>query len=228
MDSWSPVVPEDKQESGIKVWKERAIIALVVLLVVAGIGYVVQNLMTGKTNTKKMVASIKLMPDSAPPPPPPPPKEPPKDQPKEIKIEQPKPQEAPQPQAEVLKMEGAAGDGPSPFTAGAVTNDYNGQKIGGTKSIVAYAWFTDQIKRRIEEAMAAEKDLAKAQYRVIVHVWLTRAGRVERTEVRGSSGDSAVDKLIKKALAGMEAISDAPPEDMPQPVKLRITSKNAG
>lgn len=221
--------PGGQLEPGSKVWIQRIAIFLVALLLVLAIGWVVHSLMTGKVSTKKPVTTIKIMPDTPPPPPPlkEPPKEQPKDQPKEIKMEQPKPQEAPQPPAEELKMEGAAGDGPSPFAAGTVNNDYKGGKIGG-KGMAAYAWYTDQIKTRIEEALAAQKELAKAQYRVIVHVWLTRDGRVERTELQGSSGDASTDKLIRKALAGMAAITEALPDDMPQPVKLRITSRNAG
>lgn len=222
--------PDGRLEPADKVWIKRIAIFLVALLFLLGIGWVVYSLMTGKVSTKKPVTTIKIMPDTPPPPPPPkePPKEQPKEQPKEVKMEQPKPQEAPQPPAEQLKMEGAAGDGPSPFAAGTVNNDYKGGKIGGTKGMAAYAWYTDQIKTRIEEALAAQKELAKAQYRVIVHIWLTRDGRVERAELNGSSGDPATDKLIRKALAGMGAVVEALPDDMPQPVKLRITSKNAG
>jgi len=64
-----------------------------------------------ETPRARQVAKITLLPDTPPPPPPPPPKEPPppqKDQPKEVKMEQPR-QEAPPQQAEQLKMEGAAG-----------------------------------------------------------------------------------------------------------------------
>jgi TonB family protein len=121
-------------------------------------------------------------------------------------------------------MEGAAGSGPSPFAAGTVKNDYIGGKVG----LDAYRWYTDQIDSRIEEALGAQKELAKAQYSVVVHIWLARDGKVERAELQGSTGDKAIDKLISKALTGMGSIAEAPPEDMPQPVKLRITSKIAG
>ena len=147
-------------------------------------------------------------------------------------MEQPKPQEAPQPPAEALKMEGAAGDGPSPFAAGTVNSEYKGgdvgTKIGGKKGMAAYAWYTGQIKTRIEEALAADKDLSTAQYRLVVHLWLARDGRIERAELQGSSGNQKTDDLIKKVLAGVSAVAESPPEDMPQPVKLRITSKNTG
>jgi protein TonB len=207
-----------QQES--KHWIRRIVPSLVALLLLIAMGLGVHSLLTVKVSTNKPVTTIKIMPDM---PPPPPPKEQPKEQPKEIKIEQPKPQEAPQPAAEVLKMEGAAGNGDSPFAAGAVKNDY----IGGKGGLAAFRWYTDQIKTRIEEALAAQKDLVKVQYRLNVHVWVARDGRVERAELQGSSGDASIDKLIRLALSKMKAIAEAPPEDMPQPVKLRITSKNA-
>ena len=229
MTALSQGIPQGQTHGG-KIWMQRVAIAMAALLLVLGAAWLVKNLMSGNASVRKPVTTIKIMPDTPPPPPPPkePPKEQPKEQPKEIKMEPPKPQETPQPPAEALKMEGAAGDGPSPFAAGAVNNDYTGQKIGGGKGMAAYAWYTDQIKTGIEEALAAQKELAKAQYRVNVHIWLARDGRVERAELKGSSGDPATDKLISKALAALAALSEAPPEDMPQPVKLRITSKSAG
>ncbi len=232
----SGLAEDELNESPARVWLRR--LGMLALLVAVGFGawLVLKELTTGKAPKHKTVTRIAILPDTPPPPPPPPPKEPPKEQPKEqpkeIKMEPPKPQEAPQPPAETLKMEGAAGDGPSPFAAGTVTNEYKGgdvgTKIGGKKGMAAYAWYTGQIKGRIEEVLAAEKGLGSAQYRLVVHLWLARDGRVERAELQGSSGDAATDELIRKALAGMGAIAEAPPEDMPQPVKLRITSKNTG
>lgn len=121
-------------------------------------------------------------------------------------------------------MEGPAGDGASPFVAGKVSNEYIGGKLG----MSAYAWFTGQIKNSIEESLAARKELAKAQYRIVVHIWIAPDGRIERAELQGSSGNKATDELIRKALAGIASVAQAPPADMPQPVKLRITSRNTG
>ena len=218
MDSWAPLETEEKQASGRK-WKERAVVILGVLLLVAGIGYVVQNLMNGKTNTKKMVATIKLMPDTPPPPPPPPPKEPPKEQPKEIKVLQPVPQEAPQP-SEVLKMEGAAGDGPSPFGAGKVTNE---DKIGGNGNS-RFSGYLGGLQKKIRDELSRNEKLRKGEYKAVVAIWLGRTGNVEKFELIGSSGEPDVDAALKKALSAIRQL-DEPPSDMPQPVKLRISSR---
>lgn len=218
---------------GKKVWLVRIAIFVGLVLLLVGIGLGLKSLLSGNHSTKKPVTTIKLLPDTPPPPPPPPkepPKEQPKEQPKEIKMEQPKPQEAPQPPAEALKMEGAAGDGPSPFGAGTVNNDYKGgevgTKIGGGGSRHQFNWFAGLIKSRIEDALAKDPQLANGKYKVVVHVWIKPDGRIERSELAGSSGDSATDERIKAALTQMPPLSEAPPEDMPQPVKLRITARS--
>ena len=83
---------------------------------------------------RRQVAKISILPDTPPPPPPPPKEEkkpePPKDEPKQVmREEQVKQVEAPKP-AEAIKMEGAAGDGPSAFAAGSVNRDYAGGAPG--------------------------------------------------------------------------------------------------
>jgi hypothetical protein len=226
------VQAQAKSSSGF-FWLKRVALVLVALLVLAGLYYLGKALMSGGSTHKKEVTTVKLLPDT-PPPPPPPPKEPPKEQPKEVKemkeIQQPKPD--PSPPAEVLKMEGAAGDGPSPFAAGAVNSEYKGgdvgTKIGGRKGLAAFAWFTGQVKVKVEEALAADKDLSVAQYRLVVLLWLNTAGYIERIELQGTSNNDKIDALIKKVLIGKLVANEPPPSDMPLPIKIRITSKNSG
>jgi TonB family protein len=214
------------------VWLKRVALILLALLVLAGMVYLGKALMSGGTPHKKSVTTVKLLPDT--PPPPPPPKEPPKEQPKEIKevkeIQQPKPD--PSPPAEVLKMEGAAGDGPSPFAAGAVNNEYKGgdvgTRIGGGASKYQFAYYTGMIKSHIEQALAKDKTLASGAYKVVVKVWVASNGRIQRFEIAGSSGDPTIDALIKKAVDEMPALAESPPSDMPQPVKMRVTARSVG
>jgi hypothetical protein len=219
-------MPAAKRKSDGKTWLQRIALGLALLLVLAGIGLALKSLMTGNTSPKKAATTVKIMPDTPPPPPPPPPKEPPKEQPKEMKVEQPKPQEVPQPPADVLKMEGAAGDGPSPFQAGTVTNEYQGGTTIGGKD--QFARFIGLLKGQIESALAKDRDLAKGDYRLVVKVWIARSGKIERFQLEGSSGNTQIDGLIKVALNDIAPLSEPPPENMPQPVKLRITSRSAG
>ena len=91
-----------------------------------------------------------------------------------------------------------------------------------------FAWYTDLIKTQIENAMEKDKSLANGSYKVVVKVWVAASGRIERYELVGSSGDADKDALVKKALDEMPPLSEAPPGDMPQPVKLRVTARSVG
>ncbi|MES1988389.1 MAG: TonB C-terminal domain-containing protein [Pseudomonadota bacterium] len=223
---------DDEMPSNSHVWLKRTAIALIVLLTLFAIGYGVKKLMSGGAVHKKQVTTIKLLPDTPPPPPPPPPKEPPKEQvkeqPKEIKIEQPKPAETPP--AEQLKMEGAAGNGPSPFAAGAVSNEYKGGEIKtiGSDGGAKFNWYAGVVKSQIETALERDKQLTAAQYKVIVSVWLKQSGEIEKLELSGADASDDIQRAIKSALENMPAMREAPPQDMPQPIKLRITAKKMG
>jgi hypothetical protein len=230
------IIDDDARVSQLGVWIKRIALIVVGLAILVGIGYGINSLMSGGSPVKKQVTTIKLLPDT-PPPPPPPPKEPPKEQPKpdapkEIKVEQPKPVETPP--AEQLKMEGAAGDGPSAFASGAVNNDYKGgdlktgNTIGGGPNKYQFAWYTDLLKNQIEDAMSKDKTLASGAYKVILKVWVSSNGAIERFELASSSGKEDIDMLIKKQLEAMPKLSERPPGDMPQPVKLKVTARAVG
>lgn len=224
----------DTQENPTKVWLSRILIAVLVLAVLAGLVYGIKKLLSGGTPHKKQITTVKLLPDTPPPPPPPPPKEPPKETPKEQPKEapkepEPKPVEAPP--AENLKMEGAAGDGPSPFQSGTVNNEYKGGevstvKISSKKNMAAFAWFTNKVDAQIKNALEAEKELSKAKYQVDVRVFLNAQGNIDHAELIGSSGDDKTDVLIRKILSHIPPLSEAAPEDMPRKVIVRMVSKN--
>ena len=233
--TFDPLLDEE-QPSQISVWLKRIALILLGFLVLLAIGYGIKKLMSGNdSQPKKKMTTISLKDLPPPPPPPPPkeqPKEQPKDQPKEVKeVQQPKPVQAPP--TEVLKMDGPAGDGPSVFAAGNPTGDYKGEDlgnktIGGGQNIHQFDWYAGLVKERVEDALTKDKALASGAYKVIVKVWVASTGRIQRYELVSSTGDDSIDGLIKKALEDMPALSEAPPSDMPQPVKLRVTARSVG
>jgi protein TonB len=231
MDATYELMQDDGSESQSGVWLKRIAITLVVLLVLGGIGYGIKQLMAGGVTHKKQVTTIKLIPDT-PPPPPPPPKEPPKEQvkeqPKEIKVEQPKPVETPP--AEQLKMEGPAGDGPSAFAAGPVSNDYKGGEVKtiGSDGGAKFNWYAGVLKNQIQDALEKDKKLKESQYRLIVSVWLKPNGDIEKLEWSGSDAEPDIQQAVKLALENMPPMRELPPEGMPQPIKLRITARKMG
>lgn len=213
------------------------LIALIGMAVVGYGGYWLKSQFSKPSGPTRQVTKISIIPDT-PPPPPPPPKEEKRPEPKEqkeAKVEQPKPVEAPPQQAEQLKMEGAAGDGPSPFAAGSVTNEYRGGDVGSTiggasakPSRMQYAFFTNALQRHIQDELARNREVKQIDYRVVVKVWLARDGSIQRAVLDDSTGDDRSDAALSAALADMRPFRDAPPADMPQPIRLRITNRITG
>jgi protein TonB len=213
------------------------LIALVGMAVVGYGGYWLKSQFSKPSGPTRQVTKISIIPDT-PPPPPPPPKEEKRPEPKEqkeVKVEQPKPVEAPPQQAEQLKMEGTAGDGPSPFAAGSVTNEYRGGDVGSTiggaparPNRMQFAFFTNALQRHIQDELARNREVKQIDYRVVVKVWLASDGSIRRAVLDDSTGDDKADAALSAALADMRPFRDVPPADMPQPIRLRITNRLTG
>jgi periplasmic protein TonB len=166
---------------------------------------------------RHQVAKIMLLPDNPPPPPPPPPEKPKIEPKNEIKqqIDKPKVETPPEPQQ--LKMEGQAGEGPSPFAAGEVKNEYIGGDIG---SGAAYAAYVGRVAQAIQDELTRRK-LRVANARVFL--WLTPDGAVQRYEIEGASGDAT--GQLRTAMANMGRVPEAPPQGMPMPMGLEISER---
>jgi periplasmic protein TonB len=217
-----------------------ALIAVAVLLLVAAIAIGLKSLLSSPDAPKRQVAKIALLPDTPPPPPPPPPREEPKKEvPKEVKPqpqpEQPKPQPTPPPDAQI-KMEGAAGDGPSAFAAGAVTKDYIGGPTGAASSAAPTAadranerFYANTARQLLRDEL--ERQLpgdAGGQLVATFAVWVEDDGRIRRTELE-PTGDNARDGLVRNALDGTaRALRLPPPPAVAQPMRFRLTLRGQG
>ena len=211
-------------------------IALVVFL---GGGWWFLSHMKGGDGPHRQVSRIALLPDT-PPPPPPPPKdekkpEPPKDEPKQVvHEEQIKQAEAPK-AAEPIKMEGAAGDGPSAFGSGAVKNDYAGGAPltgpGGTGTGADraqerfYANSARQLLRdEIERRLKGEGDQLVATFAV----WVGKGGEIERFELT-PSGNAGNDAALRTALEETShQFKLPPPPAITRPMRFRLSVRPQG
>jgi outer membrane biosynthesis protein TonB len=217
----------------------KILLGLGALLVLALMAYGVYKLVAGKTAATHKAPKISLIP-TTPPPPPPPPKQPPKPEPpkeqKEVKVDQPAPpkEAAPAPPSQELKMDGPAGDGPSAFSSGKITSEnLNNLGSGGQVTPPAVKGLFDPnknyatlLKGELQRHLQRNKDLRQRSYRVEMHLWVGRDGKVTRHELIGSSGDADIDEVIRQAVAGLTEFSQAPPERMPQPIRLLIVTGN--
>lgn len=124
-------------------------------------------------------------------------------------------------------MEGAAGDGPSPFASGTVNNEYKGGEVKtiGSDGGAKFTWYAGVVKNQIENALERDKELSVAQYKLVVTVWLSASGKIDRLEFSNVDATDDIQRVIKSVLENMPAIRDTPPQDMPQPIKLRIAAK---
>lgn len=225
---------EQRRHDGPMRLVRRVVLFVVSLAVLGGVVWLANELVNMKSDKPKKPPKISLLPDRPPPPPPPPKEEkkpePPKVVQKEVKVEAPK---APTPQsAEApLKMEGAAGDGPSAFSSGPVTQDY----IGGptvapppVASKLMQGVFAERLQRHLQTELNRNRKLKDSDYRVSLRVWIGRDGAVQRAELVQSTGSQAIDELLQQTLTQIAAMREPPPDSLPQPIRIRITARGSG
>lgn len=219
----SGLAEEELERSDASRWLRIAGGVLLVAAAIAVVVYLLQGLGKSGPTQQRQVTRITVLPDTPPPPPPPPPKEQPKDT-KDIKQDQPKQVELPQ-EAQQLKMEGEAGEGASPFAAGAVSRDYTGGKVGNG---MQFAFFSNALQRHIQDELARNRKLKLGDYRVTVKVWIGADGTIRRAELADSTGNPDTDRAIRSALTDLGPLRTAVPDNLPQPIKLRITNRMTG
>lgn len=217
----------------------QTLLAIVIgIALLAAVVLMVQKLIKGGSDKPKKQPQISLIP-TTPPPPPPPPKEEKKPEPprekdqKEVKMvqqnDEPKQQAAPDPQ---LKMEGAAGDGPSAFASGKVSSEdlsRIGSGTGGAggmgSSGAAFNNYAGLMKSELQRLLARRNELKRRNYRIEIRVWVASDGAVRQSELLGTSGDADIDDSIRQAISALPPFSEPPPANMPQPIRLRVTGR---
>ena len=218
-----------------RLWAVLTVLAA--LLAAAGLAYWVKGLV-GQADTPRKAPKIALITPAAPPPPPPPPKfekkpDPPKDQ-KEMKVEAPQPKPESPPPSPELKMDGPAGNGPSAFGAGKITSEDlskigagkpggtgGGEKTGMFNPFNNYATLA---KGELQRYLGKRDNLRRKRYALEVHLWVLPTGAVSRFELVGGTGDADTDEVISQALAALPPFTQTLPPNMPQPIRLRIST----
>jgi protein TonB len=178
----------------------------------------------------KSVVQISLV---APPPPPPPPK-PPEEQPRmkdEVKLDQPKPEPQPQdsptqPPPGPLGLD-AAGSGPGDGFGLAGRPGGRDVIAGGGAGGLSLTLFGSSTARHIAQELARDAKLKSARYTIEIRVWLSRDGRFEREEILRGSGDRNLDERIREGLRQLGTLRQSVPENLPQPMRIRVTSADA-
>jgi len=207
---------------------------LFLLLFTAGVVMMVQSFLEkGDKPERPRVQQISLVK-------PPPPREPPKppepekleeQHREEVKLEeaQPDPQQARDdgpPPGEQLGLDAEGGTGGDAFGLAARKGGRDITTIGtGGGGGDRQAWYARQIARHFEEGLRRAKGLNGSTYNVQLNVWFDDAGRVRQVRLARGSGDGELDRVIQEEVHNLPPLREALPEDLPQPVRVRVTSR---
>lgn len=198
-------------------WSERVGLVVAILVFAGLLLWAGLSLSKGSRGPARQVAKIALLPDTPPPPPPPPPDKPRIEPKNEIRRQMDKPKTETPPEPQQLKMEGAAGEGPSPFAAGDVKNDYIGGDIGNGELFANYA---GRIAQFLQEELTRRK-VKVGSARVVL--WLSPDGGIQRYEIKGAPPPD--EKEVRTFMAEVHRVPDLPPQGMPMPFGLEISSR---
>jgi protein TonB len=215
-------------------WLKWVGVAVLVVAVLGLLGWLIKSVGSGSSaGPKHQTVKIAVLPDMPPPPPPKeePKKEPPKDQPKQtMQMDQPKVAQAPPQPSQSLKMEGAAGDGPSAFQQGSVSNEYSkGQVIsGGTTGQASagdrakFMFYANSARQLLRGEL--EKNLAPEvlELGARLQVWVSPDGSISRYQILGLGKREAEAELRKAMDQAVQSYRMVPPVGMPQPMDLQL------
>ena len=218
------------------VWLRRTPVLLglgFAVLIILGV-YFLKDKFHKPPQTKKVVQQITML-QPPPPPPPPPEVKPPEPEVKEEKIDEPIPDKEPEPAPEESNEPPAAelgldADGSAGSDAFGLAAHKGGRSMLGGSPGSAIIWYGGQIQRQLEDSLQtllADTVAMKSGYSVNIDVWVDADGRITRCELASGSGKEDVDQVIRTALPKIRAsIGKTLPENMPQPVRIRMTTRN--
>jgi protein TonB len=230
----NPDVFDEEERGTTRVrWFKRAGLFVGFLVAVGLVVAVIGNLMANTGPHKKQgIAQIALL--KPPPPPPPKPEEkPPEPQIKKEEVKMPEPDKPPDPQP--AQAEPPPGPDLGVDAKGTGTGDSFGlvgkpggkdiTTIGGGGGGNQFTWYAGLVQAEIQKVLARNAKLRGAEFKARVNIWMNGDGKVQRSELEGSTGNAETDQQLRLALSELPPLREAPPGDMPQPIRLRITSR---
>jgi protein TonB len=85
--------------------------------------------------------------------------------------------------------------------------------------------FAAQLEDELERELARFPELRRRSYTVQVEVWVAATGVIEKVALARTSGDDRLDDRVRDSLLRIAPVVRAPPASMPQPIRLRLTSR---
>lgn len=174
---------------------------------------------------KKKVQQVTLL--KPPPPPPPPPKveRPPEPEIQEqVDIPEPEaledlPDMSEPPPGDLLGLDADGAAGSDGF--GLAARKGGRGLLSGDPNVI----YASELLRLIEDALLDQSHVRKKAYSVVAKVWVSPGGSIQRAELVRSTGHEEIDNRLVDLILGVQTMAKAPPEGIPQPIKLKITSR---
>lgn len=88
-----------------------------------------------------------------------------------------------------------------------------------------FRYYASQLQRQIENALLEHDEVRKKNYSVVANVWVRGDGSVLRAQLATTTGNRETDAVLIDVITGAQALSQSPPPDMPQPIRVRISSR---
>ncbi len=196
---------------------------LVGALITAVLTYLIVMMMSVEDDSvphKQVVQQITVF---APPPPPPPP-------PPEMAPEEPPPEE----ESVVDEMDEAM---PEEGNDEDVGNDLGMDADGGAGSDgfglvgrkggrgIIGGGYGALVVQEINSMLVDDERLRGREYTVILQLWISEGGHIERYKLDKTNADSEVLAMLNAAIIRLGSVSSGPPLELPQPIRLRIKSR---
>ncbi len=87
-----------------------------------------------------------------------------------------------------------------------------------------YRSYATVVQAVVQHAFDRDSQVLSGRYTIGVALWVSKSGAITRSEIFQSTGDPTRDALVQKTLATL-AISQSPPDNMPQPVKVVVVAR---
>jgi periplasmic protein TonB len=212
------------------VWNSVLIVCGAIGLAAAVTAIAMSFMTEGKSRKRNIVQQIAIL---RPPPPPKPEEKPPEPEVEKEEVKLPEPDLPPEPQQaeapSVGQELGVDAQGTGNGDSFGLIGKPGGKEIttigGDTGSGDRHRWYAGLIQAEIQKLLSRNAKLKGAEFKAVVRIWFDPDGTMQRSELAGSSGNAEADQQIKLALADLPKLRDPLPADMPQPIRLRVTSR---
>jgi len=170
---------------------------------------------------KKMVQQVTII---APPPPPPPEQEPEVQEPEEEEVVEDMDEEIDEAMLDEDMGEDVGNDLGLDVDGSAGSDGFGLKARKGGRGLLG-GGYGSLVVQEINAILVDDEQLRGKEYTVILRLWISDTGDIERYKIDRKKVDTEVLALLESAITRLGSVSSGPPLAMAQPIRLRIKSR---